>query len=126
MNHSHPPGPLFGRRRFVQLLASMPFVSGTALAQTMSLISSAAAMTTAQRPIRPKALVFDMHGTVLDFYDPMMRELARIPTVASHVRGWSTFAGQWSTSAHDAIVEISAGRKAWQPNGAVYADESDR
>ncbi|BCG03062.1 dehalogenase (plasmid) [Paraburkholderia sp. PGU19] len=79
-------------------------------------------MTTAQHPIRPKALVFDMQGTVLDFYDPMMRELAGIPTVASHVQDWSTFAGQWSASAHDAIVEISARRKAWQPNGAVYAD----
>ncbi|MGF6722088.1 2-haloacid dehalogenase [Paraburkholderia sp. GAS41] len=79
-------------------------------------------MTTAQRPARPKALVFDMQGTVLDFYDPMMRELAQIPAVASHLEDWSTFAGRWSAAAHDAIVEICAGRTAWQPNGAVYAN----
>lgn len=79
-------------------------------------------MTTATRPIRPKALVFDMQGTVFDFYDPMMRELARIPSIASHAQDWSTFAGRWSASAHDAIVEISAGRRPWRPNSAVYAD----
>ncbi len=79
-------------------------------------------MTTAEHIVRPKALVFDMQGTVFDFYDPMMRELARIPSVASHLSHWSTFPGRWSASAHDAIVEISAGRKPWQPNSAVYAE----
>lgn len=78
-------------------------------------------MTTAHDTTRPKALVFDMQGTVFNFYDPMMHELARLPAVAPRLQDWSTFAGRWSAAAHDAIVEIAAGRKPWQPNRAVYA-----
>ena len=79
-------------------------------------------MTTAHDTIRPKALVFDMQGTVFNFYDPMMHELARLPAVAPRLQDWSSFAGRWVAAAHDAIVEIADGRKPWQPNRAVYAE----
>lgn len=78
-------------------------------------------MTTAHDTIRPKALVFDMQGTVFNFYDPMLHELARLPAVEPRLQDWLTFPGRWSAAAHDVIVEIAAGRKAWQPNRAVYA-----
>ncbi|WP_260428120.1 haloacid dehalogenase type II [Burkholderia sp. Bp8984] len=120
MNVSEPHVLQPGRRRFVQLLASLPFVSAATLAHTLS--PSGAAMTTAHDTIRPRALVFDMQGTVFNFYDPMMHELARLPAVAPRHQDWSTFAGRWSAAAHDAIVEIAAGRKPWQPNRAVYAE----
>ncbi len=78
-------------------------------------------MTTAHDTIRPRAFVFDMQGTVFNFYDPMMHELARLPAVEARLQDWSTFPGRWSAAAHDCIVEIAAGRKPWQPNRAVYA-----
>ncbi|CAH2799037.1 MAG: hypothetical protein CPDRYMAC_4848 [uncultured Paraburkholderia sp.] len=122
MTESDPHSPRIARRRFVQLLAALPLVSGYALAQPLSTLSSEVTNMTTQRTIKPKALVFDMQGTVLDFYDPMMDALTQTSSFASHLAEWSTFAVAWSAAAHDAIVEIAAGRKRWQSNGAVYAD----
>jgi len=122
MNPSKPHVLQPGRRRFVQILAWLPLVSAAALASTLSPSPSGTAMKTAHDTTRPKALVFDMQGTVFNFYDPMMHELARLPTVAPRLSEWSTFAGRWSAAAHDAIVEIAAGRKPWQPNSAVYEE----
>jgi 2-haloacid dehalogenase len=112
---------MIGRRRFVQLLASLPLICGAALARTIPPEPSGGTISSTQGTIRPKALVFDMQGTVLNFYGPMMHELAQIPSIASHLQQWSTFAGRWSASAHDAIVEIAAGRMPWQPNSDIYA-----
>ncbi|WP_235023555.1 haloacid dehalogenase type II [Caballeronia glebae] len=122
MNLSKPHVLQPGRRRFVQILVSLPLVFAAALAHGLSPSPSGTAMTTAHDTTRPKALVFDMQGTVFSFYDPMMHELARHPAVAPRLQDWSTFAGRWSAAAHDAIVKIAAGRKPWQPNRAVYAD----
>ncbi len=124
MNLSKPHVLQPGRRSFVQLLASLPFVSAAALGHTLSLSPSPSgtAMNPPDHTVRPKALVFDMQGTVFNFYDPMMHELARLPAAAPRLQDWSTFAGRWSAAAHDAIIEIAAGRKPWQPNRAVYAE----
>ena len=105
----------------MHLLASLPFVSAAALGHTLSLSSSPSGTATnlQDQTVRPKALVFDMQGTLFNFYDPMMHELARLPAAAPRLQEWSTFAGRWSAAAHDAIAEIAAGRKPWQPNCAV-------
>ena len=100
MNVSKPHVLQPGRRRFVQLLVSLPLVPAAALAHGLSPSPSGTAMTTAHDTIRPKALVFDMQGTVFNFYDPMMHELARLPAVAPRLQDWSTFPGRWSAAAH--------------------------
>lgn len=120
MNLSNPRVLQPGRRRFVQMLASLPLVSAPTFAHGLSPSPSGTA--TAHDTIQPKALVFDMQGTVLNFYDSMLHELARLTAVAPRLQDWSTFAGRWISAAHDAIVEIAAGRRPWQPNRAVYAD----
>lgn len=75
---------------------------------------------------RIKALAFDMQGTIFNFYDPMMETLARVPAAAADLAQWSAFAGVWSAAAYIAFADIAAGRKAWMPAAAVYANELPR
>lgn len=70
-----------------------------------------------------KALTFDMQGTVFDFYDPISAKAKAIGEGLGLARDWAaTLAGDWSSAAHDIIVEISAQRRPWVPNTEVYRE----
>lgn len=68
-----------------------------------------------------KALTFDMQGTIFDFYDPMEKTAILIARRRGLAESWAaTLPGDWSTGAHDIIVDISAGRRPWMSNTDVY------
>jgi 2-haloacid dehalogenase len=70
-----------------------------------------------------KALTFDMQGTVFDFYDPLVKAADAIGSRLGLADHWAaTLPGDWSAGAHDIIVNISAGRRPWIPNTAVYRE----
>ena len=70
-----------------------------------------------------KALTFDMQGTVFDFYNPIVKVAREIGRMHSLPDDWATtLPGDWSSSAHDIIVDISAGRRPWISNTEVYLE----
>lgn len=72
-----------------------------------------------------KALVFDLQGTLVDFYQPLMRAGADINAGRAQPIDWSAFSVRWRDRYRRAMDAILAGTSPWRTVDAIYRTALD-
>ena len=62
----------------------------------------------------PKALVFDVFGTVVDWRGSIIREARRVGRSKGHDADWGAFADAWRGGYHPAMDRVRRGELPWQ------------
>ncbi len=72
-----------------------------------------------------KGILFDVQGTLVDFYSTIVREGEKF----THGRGieapWTRIAEQWRAEYRRLLDEVIAGRSAWRTTDAIYREALD-
>ena len=72
-----------------------------------------------------RALLFDVQGTTLDFYAPMMRIGARVNAAKALAIDWAALSVRWRRSYRDAMDAVIAGRRPWMRVDRIYREALD-
>jgi 2-haloacid dehalogenase len=72
------------------------------------------------------ALVFDVQGTLVDFYVPLMRLGAEINACKGLAIDWAAASVRWRALYRDAMDSIIAGTGEWRRVDDIYRDALDR
>lgn len=93
------------------------FAATALLGATAALPSFAA---TAAETFGIKALVFDIQGTVVDYYGPLAEIGAGINQRNGLSIDWAQFAAAWVTEVSGFVGPIVAGQQPWKPIGQIF------
>ena len=67
-----------------------------------------------------KAMVFDIQGTVVDYYSPLVEIGNEINQRNDLTADWGKVAQDWVAEVSKGIGAVIAGRQAWQPVGQIF------
>lgn len=73
-----------------------------------------------------RALTFDIQGTAVDFFAPLMRAGAAINARKSLAIDWDAFATAWRAAYREGMDAVIAGRRPWARVDAIYREGLDR
>lgn len=111
------------RRLFLGALATLPaLASGTLRAATYA---ASPLGTHGESKETIKALVFDMQGTSLDFFGPMMQAVTELGMGDAHSPQWQSLPFDWNAAVRDVMIEIVAGRRPWIQASKIVAEVLD-
>jgi 2-haloacid dehalogenase len=68
----------------------------------------------------PRALLFDVFGTVVDWRGSIIRELRRLGRRRSFSADWGAFADAWRRGYHPAMDRVRSGELPWQSIDALH------
>jgi 2-haloacid dehalogenase len=111
------------RRAFFGTMAALPVAASGVLAHASRSHAEGKLQPAGQGSL--KALCFDMQGTMLNFYDPILKAVGELGIGDVHSQEWQTFPLDWNTAARDIVTQIVAGQQAWMPNGKIYSQVLD-
>lgn len=84
-------------------------------------------MTTSASPaIRPSALVFDIQGTAVDFFAPLLRMGAEINSAKGLDLDWAALANRWRAFYRERMDLVLAGQTDWIRVDRIYREGLDR
>ena len=72
-----------------------------------------------------RALAFDIQGTVVDFYGPVMRMGAAVNRTHGLALDWAALSVRWRALYREAMDAIIAGRAPWRRVDRIYRDALD-
>lgn len=73
-----------------------------------------------------KALLFDVQGTAVDFYRPLLAAGARQNAAKGLSIDWGALSVRWRALYRDAMDAVLAGRRPWLRVDAIYREALDR
>ena len=73
-----------------------------------------------------RALVFDVQGTAVDFFAPVMRMGEAANAAKGLTLDWAALLSQWRGLYRDGMDAVIAGRRPWTPVAAIYREALDR
>jgi 2-haloacid dehalogenase len=73
-----------------------------------------------------KALTFDIQGTVVDYYQPLLRVGEELNQRKGLAIDWDKFSREWLAGTRDPIAAIVAGKSPWIPAGKVFRAALDK
>ena len=72
-----------------------------------------------------RALAFDIQGTAVDFFQPVIRMGAAINVAKGLAIDWALFSTRWRSLYRDAMDAVIAGRRSWVRVDAIYREALD-
>jgi len=106
-------------RRSVLLSATGGAVIAAA-APLIAVEAQAAVMVGSFDATKIRALAFDMQGSVLDYYTPLMQAGARINKAKGLTLDWAAISSDWRDTYHDIMVPVLAHKEPYVPTDKVY------
>ncbi|HVJ55530.1 MAG TPA: haloacid dehalogenase type II [Aliidongia sp.] len=76
-------------------------------------------------PAKVKALTFDIQGTTVDYYQPLLRMGEAVNRQKGLSLDWGKISSEWRDRYHDVIDAILAGKRPWMPTEQVYRQGLD-
>ena len=73
-----------------------------------------------------RALAFDIQGTAVDFFAPMMRMGAAVNARKGLSIDWEAFSSAWRSAYRDGMDAVMEGRRPWLRVDAIYREGLDR
>ncbi|MGD0632870.1 MAG: haloacid dehalogenase type II [Beijerinckiaceae bacterium] len=72
-----------------------------------------------------RALAFDLQGTAVDFYTPVMRMGAALNRAKGLSIDWAALSTGWRALYREGMDEVISGRRPWRPVEHIYRDALD-
>lgn len=73
-----------------------------------------------------RALLFDVQGTTLDFFQPLLRNGARINAAKGLAIDWAALSVRWRGLYRDTMDDVIDGRRPWIRVDRIYREALDR
>ena len=73
-----------------------------------------------------KAIAFDLQGTCVDFYQPILRAGAAVNRAKGLAIDWAAFSTEWRDLYRAGLDAVIAGRQPWLRVDAIYREALDR